>query len=122
MGTRKPKSMEMKLSHSPNFHTCRYQIGSGQWVQVDVGTSKASTTAEQTVQLSIGKYTGSLEKVTGLGDAALYTSGSDVNKDEILAVARLEGTEMRTVAINAFFNGHSKDGLIKIARIVLREI
>lgn len=119
-----PKPKVLKTDYGPpkvNRGHCRYQL-TGQWVELVVTSVTADNTPQQAVNEVIQQYTGPLEQVPGLGDAALYTGGSAANKNETLVTARLEGTQMRTITLDAFLDGHSKEGLVKLARAILGRI
>ncbi|MBW8482780.1 hypothetical protein [Actinomadura parmotrematis] len=112
----RPRARE--TAHPGGARSCRYQYAST-WVEMWAVLEPARRSPDLTVQAVIGQYTGTLEKVPGLGDAALYAGGSAANAAETLAVARLEGTRMRTITLSAFLDGHNRDGLAAIARTAL---
>lgn len=120
LGVAAPTTNEESAPGGPagSGYICRY-AWSGGWLQVIIWVSPLSGTADQAVQHSIGRYTGTLDPVPGLGDAALYEGSSTYST---VIVARAEGNEMRLLTLITFITGNPKDKVIALARTVLDRI
>lgn len=108
----------------PSVHTCHYQAGS-QYVELWVSVEPATGTADQAVNLAIKRYSGTLQSIPGLGDAAYYSgdAGPSANPTvQTLITAQVEGQQMRMVSLLGFLSGDSKDKLTVLARSVLKKI
>jgi hypothetical protein len=97
-----------------------------QTLDLYITTEPAKRTAQLTVDLAVGRYSGTLEKVPGLGDAASYVGSDAATADglawQTLVTSRVEGSQMRTVLLLAYCKGDAKSKLIALARSVLARI
>jgi hypothetical protein len=105
-------------------YACGY-LGGGPHLDLDISTELASRTPQLAVDLVIRQYTGVLQNVPGLGDAATFTGPSAPGADpawQTLVTSRIEGSQMRTVILSTFSSGQAKGKLIALARSVLARI
>jgi hypothetical protein len=116
LGAREPEPHEDP--GGPLARTCRYVSASGGMYLI-VATEPANGTADQTASRVIQRYTGTLAKVPGLGDAAYYTNGPG---GQTMVTTRAEGPQMRTVTFSCRFPGDPKDKLVVLLRGVLERI
>lgn len=95
--------------------SCRYQSGN-RYLQLFVAVEPATGTAEAALNQVVRRYSGTLEEVPDLGDAAYYTGDATVQS---LTTVRMEGTQMRTITMIGFLGGMYRDQLIGLARTAL---
>lgn len=108
----------------PTAHTCHYQADN-QYVELWVSVEPATGTADQAVNLAIKRYSGTLQSIPGLGDAAYYSAdaGSSANPTvHTLMAAQVEGQQMRMITLVGFLSGDPKDKLTVLARSVVKKI
>ncbi|MFC5750547.1 hypothetical protein [Actinomadura rugatobispora] len=116
LGARDPKPHEDP--GGPLARTCRYVSTSGGMFLI-VGTEPANGTADEMASRVIRRYSGSLVKVSGVGDAAYYQNGPG---GQTMVVTRAEGPQMRTITFSCRFPGDPKDKLVVLLRGVLERI
>jgi hypothetical protein len=126
LGLRRPAAAErpaVKTSGS-TLVGCHYQSG-GQYVELWVAISPLSGTADQAASLAIRRYSGTLNSVPGVGDAAYYTDSTLSRagpRPQALVAARAEGRQMRVVTFSTFLGGNPKEKIVTLARAVLERI
>lgn len=109
----------------PTSHICHYQADNNQYVELWVTVEPATGTADQAVSLAIKRYSGTLQSIPGLGDAAYFSgdAGPSANPTvQTLLAAQVEGQQMRMVILMGFLSGDSKAKLTVLARSVLKKI
>ncbi|GAA2433052.1 hypothetical protein GCM10010191_53850 [Actinomadura vinacea] len=116
LGARKPVPNEDP--GGPAARICRYVSASGGMTLI-VATEPAGGSADQMAARVIQRYSGTLEKVPDLGDAAYYSNGQG---GQIMVVSRAEGPQMRTVTFMCRLPGEPRDKLVPLLRGVLERI
>jgi hypothetical protein len=101
--------------------TCGYGFGDGNAMMIVSITPAAAGSAQQQVDRSVQSYSGELETLTDLGDAAIYNDWPGT-KWEYVTTAKASGDEVRTVHLAAFLDGELRPGLIELARLVMDRI
>jgi hypothetical protein len=105
-------------------YTCNYQAG-GQSAMVIISVSPVTVSADQAASLAIRRYTGTMNSVPGVGDAAYYNDSapaSSATRVEGLVTARAEGHQMRLVILTTYLGGSPRAPIIALARAVLAKI
>jgi len=113
-----------KLADGSSSAGCNF-LGGGLHLDLYISTEPASRTPQLAVDLVIRQYTGVLQNVPGLGDAASFTGPSVPAAGsawQTLVTSRIEGSQMRTVILSTFYDGGVKGKLIALARSVLARI
>lgn len=113
VGLNAPTAREEKLNEAVS--SCRYHSGN-RWLLLLAYTEPASGTADSIASRTLVRYTGTLQQVPGVGDAAYYAG--DTNTQFAVAV-RLEGSQARVVQLTGFLGKTYQDELISLVRIVL---
>jgi hypothetical protein len=126
LGVRPPTAAERPIIKATGgtSYICHYQSG-GQYVELFISITPVSGTADQAAALTVRRYTGTLNSVPGVGDAAYYSDSglsSTGARPQTLVTARAEGRQMRVVTLNTFLGGNPKDKIITLARAVLDRI
>jgi hypothetical protein len=126
LGVRRPAATErpaVKTAGGTLFG-CHYQSG-GRYIELWVSVAARSGSADQAASLAIRRYTGTLNAVSGLGDAAYYTDSALSRSNprlQALVAARAEGRQMRVITLSTFLGGQPKHTIIALARAVLERI
>jgi hypothetical protein len=126
LGVRPPAATErpaVKTAGGTVFG-CHYQSG-GRYVELWVSVAARSGSADQAASLAIRRYTGTLNAVPHLGDAAYYTDSAlsrSGPRPQGLVAARAEGRQMRVITLSTFLGGQPEDTIITLARAVLERI
>jgi hypothetical protein len=113
-----------KLPDGSSSYACGY-LGGGPHLDLYISAEPARRTPQLAVDLIIRQYTGVLQSVPGLGDAASFTGPAAPAAGpawQTLVTSRIEGSQMRTVILSTFSNGEAKVKLIALARSVLARI
>lgn len=104
-------------------HMCDYRFADGaQYVQLWISVQPQAGTAEQHVNRAIGRYSGSLEPVQGVGDAALYSGGV---APASLVAARVADGNATLVTLISFVSASGpdqKEQLTTLARAALERV
>jgi len=126
LGVRRPAAIERPAvkTNGGTLLGCHYQSG-GRYVELWVSVAALSGRADQAASLAIRRYTGTLNTVPGLGDAAYYTDSAlsrSGPRPQALVAARAEGRQMRVITLSTFLGGRPEKKIITLARAVLERI
>jgi hypothetical protein len=102
-------------------YICTYGFTDGHAMLIVSHQAASAGTPQQAVDRSVQSYQGSLQTLSGLGDAALYNDGTGADW-EFVTSAKLAGPEVRTVHVAAFTGGDLRAGLIELVGTVLGRI
>jgi hypothetical protein len=122
LGRPTPTSREDPGGSGPDGEafTCSYTFGDS-YLQLMAFTyaRTAAPTARYALNRTLIRYTGTLEELPGVGDAAMYLSAGDGGT---LYVAKDAGQEVRVISLWASRARAPRDGLIELARAALERM